>query len=291
MARRHDSTGLGVFMNAMTERAMHPLSTLVFVRALSVVVILKILRQWSSQNEILSLHHLQLPHGLLTGPVLWPARFANTHPHVFFSGALVFLMIHLSIRRNYLTAVLFCALTFNLMMIYLPTGDGGDVLAFMLSVWAIFLVPPRATASLYAVSSQAILYNVARLGCLLQFVFLYAASGVDKIKSNVWTSAKAFESMRLAGGIVNPDFPAWLATPFWDFTFTWSIIALEVLFGLLIWFRSWQPAMILMAIVFHLGIWWMLDLPDFALIMIVAVLIFIRDDQYRRAFKPWLLSA
>jgi hypothetical protein len=96
--------------------------------------------------------------------------------------------------------------------------------------------------------------------------------------------------MRLAGGITNPDFPDALATPFWDFTFTWCTIILEITFGILIWFRPWQPALILSAIVFHLGIWWMLDLSDFALVMVVAVLIFIRDDQYHKAFKPWLLS-
>lgn len=271
-------------------QVLHPVSTLVFIRALGAVVLLKVLREWSNQSEILRIHHLDLPHGPISGPLLWPARLANTYPHVFFAGAVLFLIIHLALKRNYITAVLFCFLTFNLLMMNLPTGDGGDVVAFMMSVWAIFLVPPRATVPSYATIIRTVLYNVARVGCLLQFVFLYAASGVDKLQSNVWTTGKAFESMRAAGGIINPHFPACLSTPFWDITFTWSTILLEILFGLLIWFRKWQPALILSAIVFHLGIWWMLDIPDFALTMIVAVIVFIRDDQYRLAFKPWLLS-
>ncbi|HTF17067.1 MAG TPA: hypothetical protein VK658_03280 [Chryseolinea sp.] len=284
------STTWRAYRDELAWQILHPVSTLVFTRALSVVVLLKMLWQWPIRSEWLSLHHWPLPHGPLSGPLLLPARFANAHPHVFFFAASLFLVVHLAVRRNYFTAALFCALVFNLLMINQPTGDGGDVVAFMLSVWAIFMVPPRATASPYAASIQTVLYNIARLCCCLQFVFLYAASGVDKLKSNLWTTGKAFESMRMAGGIINPGFPAWLATPFWDVTLTWSTILLEIMFGLLIWFRPWQPALILAAVVFHLGIWWMLDLPDFALLMIVAVMIFLRDDQYRKLFKPWLLS-
>jgi hypothetical protein len=287
---RHAPTGWRLYRSLMLGRVMHPLSTLVFTRLLTAVVLLKVLREWSGQSEILRLHHLQLPGGTISGPLLLPARFANAHPHIFFGGALAFLVIHLILRRNYITATLFCVLTFNLLMINLPTGDGSDVIAFMMSLWAILLVPPRSTVSPYAHVIQTVVYNGARICCLLQVVFLYAASGLDKLKSNVWTTGRAFESMRLAGGIINPDFPEALATPFWDFTFTWCTVVFEIMFGILIWFRPWQPALILSTIVFHLGIWWMLDLSDFALVMIVAVTIFIRDDQYNKAFKPWLLS-
>ena len=113
---------------------------------------------------------------------------------------------------------------------------------------------------------------------------------MDKLKSNVWITGQAFHAMRIAGGIINPEFPMALQTSFWDVVFTWTTIVLEIGFGVLVWFRRWQPGLILAAIMFHLGIWWMFELPDFALIMIVAVLLFIRDDQYARTFRPWLLS-
>jgi hypothetical protein len=272
------------------ERVQHPLSTGVFTRALTGFVLAKLLWQWRIHCEVLQAHQLRLAHGVLSGPLMYPARFANGYPLMFTVVAAGFLCLHLFLKRNHLTTWLFCWLSFNLLVINRPSGDGGDTVVFMLSLWTLFLVPPDRGVSGLRRVMQTTIYNLARIGCMLQFVFLYAASGVDKLKSNVWTTGLAFAHMRDAGGIVAPTFPQALTTPFWDFVFTWSTIALEVGFGFLIWFRNWQPVMIVMAIVFHLGIWWMLSLPDFGLVMIVAVLIFIRDDQYQRLFRPALLS-
>lgn len=275
---------------SISYRVMNPVSTLVFIRALAATLLLKVLWQWPLQAELLSVHQLAIPRGPAYRFLLYPARLANSHPHLFFSASVLFLIIHLVSPRNVLTALMFCLLAFNLLIINVPTGNGGDLIAFMLSVWAIFLVPPGTTASPYVALVRTTAYNVARISCMLQFVFLYAASGIDKLKSNVWTSASALEALRVTGGIVNPDFPAVLTSPFGNFVLTWSVIGLEVLFGFLIWFRTWQPTLILSAAIFHLGIWWMLDLQHFAIIMIVALSIFVRDDQYRKVFKPWLLS-
>jgi len=277
-------------LETLGKRPVQTLSTAVFVRALTAVVLLKVLLSWKSQVMIMGIHEAQIPNGRISGPLLWPARFAAHQPNTFFLVVVGFLLIHLFVRRNYWTAVLFSILNFNLLIMTISHGDGGDVLAFMLSVWAIFFVPLHPASSLRT-TAQVMLYNCARIGCMLQFVFMYAASGIDKLKSNVWITGQAFEHMRRAGGIVNPDFPSWLSTPFWDFAFTWSTILFEIMFAVLVWFRSCQPAMVITAVIFHLGIWWMLDLPDFSMIMVVAVLIFVRDDQYLQAFKPQLLSA
>jgi hypothetical protein len=278
------------YPETLAECAQHPFSAGVFSRALTAFVLMKLLWQWPIHQEVLSGHQLRLAHGVVSGPLMFPAGFANGQPLIFTLIAAGFLGIHLLARLNHLTAWLFCWLSFNLLVINRPAGDGGDTVAFMLSLWTLFLVPPEKGVGGVRQVFQTIIYNLARLGCMLQFVFLYAASGVDKLNSNVWATGQAFSRMREAGGIISPDFPTALTSPFGDFLFTWSTIALEIGFGLLVWFRNWQPAMILMAIVFHLGIWWMLSLPDFALVMIVAVLIFIRDDQYHRIFRPWLLS-
>ena len=269
-------------------RVMHPLSTLVFVRALTLVVLVKVLLTWRIQAAIMQVHHLSIPHGRISGPLLFAARFAAAHYHIFATVVVGFLILHLCIRRNYWTAIIFCLLTFNLLIITIPGGNGGDVLAFFCSLWAIFLVPPDAGSRLATL--RIILYNTARIMCMLQFIFMYVASGTDKLKSYVWSAGRAFDYMRDVEGIINPDFPSWLSTRFWDLTLSWFAIALEILFGVLIWTRAFQPALIMMAIVFHLAIWWMMDLAGFSLIMIAAVLIFVRDDQYLQMFKPQLLS-
>ena len=278
------------FIATLGKRPLQPLSTRIFVRLLTAVVLLRLLLMWQTRVMIMGVHELQIPNGRISGPLLLPARFATHQPNTFFLLAIVFLLIHLFVRRNYWTAILFSILTFNLLIITIPNGDGGDVLTFMLSLWAIFFVPLQSATS-PRTTMQILLYNCARIGCMLQFVFMYAASGADKLSSNAWVTGQAFERMRRAGGIINPDFPSWLSTPFWDFAFSWSAILIEILFAILIWFRALQPSLIITAIIFHLGIWWMMDLGDFSGIMIVAVMIFIRDDQYAMMFRPALLSA
>lgn len=267
----------------------NPLSSEIFSRALTLFVLLKLWWQWPIRLLVHDFHQLWVARGSFTSPLLLPAQWATAHPNAFTLGASALLLIHLFSKRNFFTAWLFSWLVFNVFVMNRPTGDGGDLVAFTLSVWAMFLVPPRSSAGIRRLLHTTI-YNLARIGCMLQFVFLYAASGVDKLYSRVWTTGVAFESMREVGGIINPVFPQMLSTPFWDLLFTWATIALELLFGVLIWFRSWQPAMIMLALMFHLGIWWMLNLPDFGMVMIVALLIFIRDDQYLKFFRPWLLS-
>lgn len=273
----------------LSTAASNPLSSEIFSRALTLFVLLKLWWQWPVRLLVHDFHEPWVARGSVSKPLLLPAHWASLYPNAFTIAASALLLVHLAARRNFLTAWVFSWLAFNVFVINRPTGDGGDLVAFMLSVWAMFLIPPRSSSGIWQLV-QTTIYNLARTGCMLQFVFLYAASGVDKLHSRVWITGAAFANMREAGGIVNPFFPQMFSTPFWDLLFTWTAIALELLFGVLIWFRSWQPAMIMLAVMFHLGIWWMLNLPDFGMVMIVALLIFIRDDQYLKFFKPWLLS-
>lgn len=284
-------TVINRIVNHLTGQVQHPLSTLIFSRCLTLLVLLKFLWQWPVNLMVLHVHHFKLYAHKWWGYLFWPVTYANEHPYVFFSCVVLFLVVHLVVRRNFLTSWIFCAVALNLLLLNRPSGDGGDLVTLALSFWALFMVPPATEGAGLRAAIEIAICNLARIGCLLQFVFLYAASGIDKIKSSVWTSGHAFDYMRYAGAIINPRFPQFFATPFWDITFTWSTIVLEIVFGVLVWFRSWQPVMIWSAIVFHLGIWWMLDLADFALVMIVSVLLFIRDDQYLSLFRPSLLSA
>lgn len=282
-------TTIRLYAESLVTRVHHPVSTLVFTRLLAGYVLLKLLWQWPMRLHVHEFHRLWVAQGTLSGPLMYPARLARDHPDLFSIVAVLFLLLHLIVRRNHLTALLFSWLVFNLFVVNRPAGDGGDLVAFTFSAWAIFLVPVSSGWG-WMTLTTTVAHNVARIGCMLQFVFLYAASGIDKLGSNVWVTGRAFAHMRAVGGIMDPAFPLWLGGPVWDMLFTWTSILLEVSFGILVWFRRWQPMLLGMAVVFHLGIWWMLGLADFSLIMIVGLAIFLRDDQYFRLFRPGLLS-
>src|SRR6187402_734190 len=122
-AKMTDGVNWRGFRDGIVERAMHPVSTLVFTRALTLTVLLKVLWQWPSHAQVLNMHRLRLPAGAIFSAILFPARFANEHPHVFFSTTVVFLVMHLVIKRNVITAGLFSLLSFNLFLMSKPTGD------------------------------------------------------------------------------------------------------------------------------------------------------------------------
>jgi hypothetical protein len=64
----------------------------------------------------------------------------------------------------------------------------------------------------------------------------------------------------------------------------------ELLF-VLVWFRPLRVPILITGVLFHLGIWIVMSLPDFALVMMVSYLVFLTDKDYtflKMKVKRWL---
>jgi hypothetical protein len=109
--------------------------------------------------------------------------------------------------------------------------------------------------------------------------------------SETWRTGEAFAYIEHLEFMYNPALQGFFSSPYWNAVVAWSTILFELLFALLIWNNRMRIPLLLVGTVFHLFIWFSLNLPDFSLIMILSYLIFLRDSDYHRIklrFRPAL---
>jgi len=208
-----------------------------------------------------------------------PSFVANENVDVFFAIALVFLVISLLLKPSYITTSLFFWLVFNLYIVYLPFVSGADYIFFMLALWCVPMVTRPMFKSETGSTIQKACYNSGVILCKLQIVFIYLVSGWDKLNSEVWRSGQAFDYITHLGNMFNPMFSGVFDNPLLQLILSWITILFELAFVVLIWFRKTKIPMLIMGVLFHLFIWIVLSLPDFAAVMIVSYIIFLTDTE------------
>jgi hypothetical protein len=268
------------FAHRLTAARQQPLSSTLFFKALVCFALVRLILVWNLGTVMLQYHSISLPQSILGKIALAPAFLANSHPLSFQCIAGALLLAILIAGPNYFVNLLFCWLVLNLVVVYLPFGNGADLILLMLSVWCIPLHHNRV-ASPAANPIQVTLFNLGRLLCQWQVIFIYLSSGIDKIFSETWRTGEAFELIRHFDSLYNPTFPAIFQNPSWDIIFAWLTIIFELLFGVLVWNKRARRTVLMLGVLFHLIIWWMLSLPDFAVIMMLSLLVFLEDDDVK----------
>ena len=219
-----------------------------------------------------------------------PSFLANEYAMAFFVAAVLVLVVLLIVRSNYISNLVFFWICFNFYTVNLPVSDGADVVLFVLALWNIPVSMRPSVPGFVGELTQRTIFNCFRFLCQLQIVLIYFISGLDKLKSAAWRSGDAFDYVRHIDALYNPVFPDILQNSFWDITFSWLTMGFELLF-VLVWFRSMRLPILITGVLFHLGIWFVMSLPDFALVMMVSYLAFLTDEDYalvRRKLKRWL---
>ena len=125
------------FALTLTSTRQQPLSSTIFFKAIVCFALVRLILIWNLGNAMLHYHTISLPHSILGKIALAPAYLANSHPSAFQSIAGALLLIILIVGPNYIMNVLFCWLVLNLVIVYLPFGNGSDLILLMLSVWCI----------------------------------------------------------------------------------------------------------------------------------------------------------
>ena len=107
----------------------------------------------------------------------------------------------------------------------------------------------------------------------------HAYGSVDKLLSEAWRSGEAFVYIRHLEFFYNPVLPRGFENNAWDFVLSWCTILFELSFVVLIWNRHTRIAAIIIGVIFNLFIWIVLSIPDFALLMILSFVIFLKDED------------
>lgn len=157
----------------------------------------------------------------------------------------------------------------NLMNRAWLAGSGGQQLMANALFWCIFLAMRAEPAR-----------QLGRWAIRLQLVLAYAATGLQKLMGAHWPDGTAL-------GIVATDAafgPAWIAScPWVAKLLTWLILAFQLSFPVVVWFRRLRAGWMLFGFAFHLATAIWMDIPEMGLAFIVCYAIWL-DEGFLAAF-------
>jgi hypothetical protein len=281
-ANRYDKV-----VNYLTVDYNNPKAVRLIFRALVIFTLLKIAMVWPLSHKVMSHHSLSLPRSWPGKIILAPAFLANYSVDLFFIVVISFLVATFIVRINYAITAIFFWVTFNLYIVVLPFANGSDLVLFMLALWCIpQAIYPRIKSAVGKIL-QTTAFNLSTILCQMLVVFIYLVSGVDKIASEVWRSGVAFEYIINLKTLYNPLFVGLFENELIQKLLSWITIGFELAFVVLVWIERTRLPILAVGIIFHLFIWIVLSLPDFALMMMISYVIFLKDEDIIR-FRAWL---
>jgi len=271
--------------NYFTDDFRQPRTARIFFQGLVLYTFVKILFLWKISAAMVQYHNLPSPGSLFGKILLLPTILAERNIDGFYAAALVILALAFVLKPYYIIRLLFAYITFNLYVINLPLSNGSGIVLFMLSIWCILMGRyPSITIKGYD-DVQKMIFNLGLVLCQLQIVNVYLVSGLDKLLSRTWRSGEAFAYVRHLDYYYNPVLPNVLDGSTWNLILSWCTILFELLFVVFVWSKRTRLPILAIGVVFNLFIWIVLSIPDFALLMTLSFVIFLRDDDFKKLKK------
>jgi hypothetical protein len=253
-------------------------STVLFLKSLVIFAMIKCVILWSVADTILTVK-TDVEGSLIVKVFLLPVVIANVYSQYFFPATMIALIALLFVRPNYLTNFILFWVALNLFRLIFPVTNGSD---YVLLILALISIPlsvyhfQNPTLELLSVSC----YNLFRMLAQIQVVLIYLISAWDKLQSQIWRSGTAFRYIANLETEFNPLFKN-LITENTALIMAWTTIVFELLFVILVWKKRTRLFILCVGTIFHVVIWMMLNLPDFALVMILSYLLFLKDSDWK----------
>jgi hypothetical protein len=237
--------------------------------------------------EDIAAHHVFSKPSAFPGKLIYFGASWGVDNITFFTRiTLLFLCWVIVVKSNYIMAAITAWLSFSFYLIAFPMANGADQIMISLLIFAIPLSAAPVIRHEIASTIQNGIYNASRLFCRLYVCSIYLISGLDKLESESWRAGDAIMYTGKLRYMVPPGlqglFPEGETT---TLMLSWCIILFELAFPVLVWFRISRMWVLLAGVIFHILIAVFLSLPDFALIMILSYLIFLRDEDYQGVIK------
>ena len=120
----------------------------------------------------------------------------------------------------------------------------------------------------------------------LQLCILYLATGVWKSTGPAWQDGSAVGIVLQMGEFQRFSIPDILLTPVASRVLTWSTLAFELGFPLLVWPRRLRLPVLCVGLAFHAGLEWMLNVQLFQWTITAFYLLFLQPASGRSAIAP-----
>lgn len=252
-------------------------ASVLFLRAVMLYVLASVLHVWSMSSVLFHSEDIVISENILTRLFFLPAIGATLNIHGFFLLTVVFVLVAIALRPSYVINVLLFWLVANLVWLKMPVYNGSDFVLVMMTLYAI---PIGGQGLAHPIPTGA--FNLSRLLLQWQVILIYLVSGLDKLWSPEWRTGEVFDYIRHFEVMFNPHFNDILSITAVQYAVAWSTIAFELVFGVFVNIKRTRLLILCVGVVFHVFIWLVLSLPDFALVMIISYLTFITDDDLKR---------
>ena len=202
-----------------------------------------------------------------------------------YMAASVLLMIGIFPRRMALIVYIALA-SFGHRNIYVL--HSGDTFIRVVSFLMIF-APSGAALSLESLIRGYPLKSInpaAFRALQFQVCLLYAAAFCFKAKGAAWMNGSGVYIVQQLTEFQRFPVPDFMRTPFMSKVLTWSTLAIEGGFPLLVWFRDTRLLAIIFLILMHLGIELTMNIQLFEWTLISSMALFLNENEIRRIFCP-----
>lgn len=165
--------------------------------------------------------------------------------------------------------------------------DGGDNVTSILLLYATFmdLSPERPEEQQHPWATyRNIVHNFALFACIAQVCLVYSVAGLAKIPGQYWQNGTAFYYVLNSAEFGMTQWAKFI----WDYplllaVLTWSPVVMQLAFPWVYIFGNAlsRRIVVLVAMSFHVGIFALMGLESFAVLMIAAELLLLSDEDYR----------
>jgi len=205
---------------------------------------------------------------------------------VFIIGQLIGLTLGLLGVWRRLAALMVYFFTVNLFLKGYLMFTGGEALINILLFYLIFINETADTKSCnYKI--QNVLNNTFFVIMLIQICVLYFFSTLYKLIDPYWLSGEAMMYISrvdaFSGDMMRNLFAE---NPMISKLATWSVLAYQGLFSILVWIRKVKIPLLVIGVMFHLSISFFMGIFAFGVIMTITYILFLEDKHIER-FNNW----
>ncbi len=119
----------------------------------------------------------------------------------------------------------------------------------------------------------------------IELSILYLAAFCWKVKGPLWLHGTALYYVYHLDAVQRFQLPAWLLRPMMLKLGTWSALALEFSFGVLIWIKKLRYALLGLGLLFHLFLEYSLNVPLFQWDVLSAYILFVDPADMTRVWN------
>jgi hypothetical protein len=204
---------------------------------------------------------------------------------IFFS-----LLFTIGVFKKISTIIIFFLLfIFRIRDIFLI--DGGDnvisvLLPFLLFVDSYSLIDKYEEMSKRLKSKFDPYLNIMSVifsfAIIFQICIIYFFASIHKLNGEVWRNGTAIYYILNSDDFSASFLNAFLTKSVWFVNFsTWFTILFQFSFPFLVWIKKTKNIMLLIGVLFHIGIFFLMRIDNFSLVMLACYAMFLTDSEYK----------